>query len=155
MGLHQLLQGFQRCVARLPLHRLAPLFFPSSSFPPSHLPIYRSRPCVHTAIWYPTTGFGAPPEDQAAANKKAVENLDLFTSKFLCGPGKFIGGSATPTIADYVCATRFHMCGHAACKKTTGFELPAKIKIYVLDFLSACQSKDFLQAHDGFLSTKL
>ena len=110
---------------------------------------------ARAAIWYPTTGFGAPPEDQAAENKKACENLELFASKFLCGPGKFVGGAATPTIADYVCASRFHMCGHAACKKTTGFELPAKIKIYVMDFLTACPAKDFLQQHDGFLSSKM
>jgi len=108
-----------------------------------------------STIWYPTAGFGAPPDDQEAANKKSVENLELFASKFLSGPGKFVGGAATPTIADYVCATKFHMCGHAACKAKTGFELPAKIKIYVLDFMTACPSKDFLQAHDGFLSTKL
>ena len=106
-------------------------------------------------LWYPSTGFGSPPEDQAEANKKAVENLEIFVGKFLCGPGKFIGGAATPTIADYVCATRFHMCSHAAVKKLTGFEMPAKIKIYVLDFMSACKSKDFLKAHDGFLDSKL
>jgi len=109
-----------------------------------------------SAIWYPTSGFGTPPDDQAAANAKAVENLELFAKHFLCGPGKFVGGATTPTIADYVCATRFHMCGHAACKKVTGFELPPKIKIYVLDFLTALGPiKDFLKAHDGFLDSKL
>lgn len=108
-------------------------------------------------IWYPTTGFGPPPEDYAASNAKAVENLELFASHFLCGPGKFIGGAASPSIADYVCAVRFHQASHAACKKVTGFEPPAKIKIYVLDFLSSLPGdvKDFLKAHDGFLDTKL
>jgi len=106
-------------------------------------------------IWYPTAGFGPPPDDQPAANTKAVENLELFASTFLTGPGKFIGGSETPTIADYVLATRFHMCAHAAIKKTTGFELPATIKSYVVDFLAACPSKDFLQAHDGFFDSKM
>jgi len=105
-------------------------------------------------IWYPTAGFGSPPDDQAAANAKAVENLELFETKFLCGPGKFVGGSESPTIADYVCAARFHMCGHAACKKLTGFELPAKIAAYVEDFLAACPAREFLKAHDGFLDTK-
>lgn len=110
----------------------------------------------YSTIWYPTAGFGAPPDDQKAANAKALENLDLFEKKFLCGPGKFIGGSSKPSIADFVCATRFYMCSHAACKKVTGFELPAKIKIYVQDFISACPPfKGFLAAHDGFLSTKL
>ena len=48
------------------------------------------------------------------------------------------------------------MCGHAAVKKVTGFELPARIKVYVLDFLQAIgPAKDFLQQHDGFLSTKM
>lgn len=107
-----------------------------------------------STIWYPTSGFGSPPDDQAAANRKSVENLETFAAKFLTGPGKFIGGASTPSIADYVCASKFHMCGHASCKKKTGFELPAKIKIYVLDFLSACKSKDFLQQHDGFLASK-
>ena len=49
-----------------------------------------------------------------------------------------------------------HMCSHAACKKVTGFELPAKLKIYVMDFQTAVPNfKGFLAAHDGFLSTKL
>ena len=106
-------------------------------------------------IWYPTTGFGAPPEDQDEANKKALENLETFAAKFLCGPGKFIGGFSTPTIADYVCATRFHMCSHKAVNKVTGFEMPAKIKIYILDFMTTVKSKDFLKAHDGFMDSKL
>mmetsp|Transcript_999 Transcript_999/g.2585 ORF Transcript_999/g.2585 Transcript_999/m.2585 type:complete len:222 (+) Transcript_999:45-710(+) len=105
-------------------------------------------------IWYPSAGFGSAPDDQAGANAKAVENLELFATQFLCGPGKFVGGSETPTIADYVCAVRFHMCGHATVKKTTDFELPAKIQAYVDDFLTACPAKDCLQAHDGFLDSK-
>lgn len=36
----------------------------------------------------------------------------------------------------------------------TGFELPARIKIYVLDFLSATKSKSFLEQHDGFMASK-
>lgn len=38
-------------------------------------------------IWYPVTGFGPAPDDQAAENKKAVENLEIFTKHFLTGPG--------------------------------------------------------------------
>lgn len=106
-------------------------------------------------LWYPTTGFGAAPDDQAAANAKAIENLDLFAKVFL-PTGKFVGGSDTPNIADYVCAVRFHMVSHPAVKAKTGFELPARIKIYVQDFkLALGPTFDFLQAHDGFLSTKM
>ena len=47
------------------------------------------------------------------------------------------------------------MISHANVKKVTGFETPAKIKNYVLDFLSACKSKDFLKAHDGFMDSKM
>jgi len=105
-------------------------------------------------IWYPVTGFGPPPADQAEANKKAVENLELFEKQFLTGPGKFIGGASSPTVADYVVATKLHCINLPVIKAKTGFELPARSKIYVLDFLSQCKSKDFFQAHDGFLASK-
>ena len=39
-------------------------------------------------IWYPVTGFGPAPEDQAAENQKAKEDLELFVKTFLVGPGK-------------------------------------------------------------------
>lgn len=106
-------------------------------------------------IWYPVSGFGPAPEDQVAENQKAAENLDLFASHFLKGPGKFIGGFATPSIADYVCAVKFHCIGVPAVKAIAGFELPARIKIYVLDFMSACPNKDVLSVHDGFMASKL
>jgi len=105
-------------------------------------------------IWYPVTGFGPAPADQAAANKKACENLDVFSKKFLCGPGKFIGGEATPSIADYVCASKFHCVSVPVIKAKTGFELPARIKVYLLDFMSTCKSKSFLEQHDGFMASK-
>lgn len=105
-------------------------------------------------IWYPTTGFGPPPDDQTAANASALENLENFVKVFL-PTGKFIGGADEPSIADYVCAVRFHMCSHAAVKAKTGFELPARLKIYVQDFKLACPHFDFLGTHDGFLSTKM
>jgi len=108
-----------------------------------------------SCLWYPTTGFGAAPEDYAAEIKKTEENLAQFVTVFLTGPGAFIGGATKPTIADYVCAVRFHMVGHAAVKKTTGFELPARIVEYVGAFLAECPSKEFLKGHDGFLDTKL
>ena len=62
-------------------------------------------------IWYPVTGFGPAPEDPAEEAKKAVDNLELFAKQFLSGPGKFIGGATTPSIADYVCAVKFHCVG--------------------------------------------
>jgi len=108
-----------------------------------------------SSIWYPTSGFGKAPEDQAGENKKAEENLALFVQVFLTGPGAFIGGASKPSIADYVCAVRFHMVSHAAVKKATGFELPARIVQYVDAFLAATPSKAFLEAHDGFLDSKL
>jgi len=109
-----------------------------------------------STLWYPATGFGAAPPDQAEANKKSTENLNLFAGKFLCGPGKFIGGYDTPSIADYVCATRFHMVSHPTVKAVCGgFEPPARIKVYVLDFLSQCKAKSFLEQHDGFLASKM
>merc|ERR1712070_320164 len=106
-----------------------------------------------SSIWYPTAGFGSPPADQAAENAKAIANLDKFAAQFLCGPGKFIGGFASPSIADYLCAVKFHCINHPACKAKTGFELPAQLKIYTLDFLTQCSSasKEFLKQHDGFL----
>jgi len=109
----------------------------------------------YSQLWYPVSGFGPAPSDQSAANKAAVDNLEIFASKFLTGPGKFIGGFEKPSIADYVCATRFHCVGHKAIQTKLGFELPARIKTYVLDFLQASASKDFLQQHDGFFDTKL
>ena len=90
-----------------------------------------------------------------AENKKALENLDLFVSKFLCGPGKFIGGFDTPSIADYVCAVKLHCVNHPAIKAGVGFELPARVKAYVSDFLGACPSTAFLEGHDAFLKTKM
>ena len=36
----------------------------------------------------------------------------------------------------------------------TGFELPARCKIYVQDFMDACPSKGFFAAHDGFMASK-
>jgi len=108
-----------------------------------------------STIWYPVAGFGPPPEDQAAANAKAVENLETFVSVFLTGPGKFIGGFDTPSIADYVVATKLHCIGLPVLKAKVGFELPARLKIYVLDFISQCPSKDFLKEHDAFMSSKM
>ena len=36
-----------------------------------------------------------------------------------------------------------------------GFELPEKIQAYVADFMATCPSKAFLEAHDGFMASKL
>jgi len=105
-------------------------------------------------IWYPVTGFGPAPEDQAAENQKAKEDLELFVKTFLVGPGKFIGGATSPSIADYVVAVKLHCIGVPAIKSKAGFELPARCKIYVQDFLDACPSKAFLASHDGFLASK-
>ena len=106
-------------------------------------------------IWYPVSGFGPTPADQAAENQKANENLELFTSQFLCGPGKFIGGLDSPSIADYVCATKFHCLNNATIKAVVGYELPARVKAYVADFLEACPSRAFLEVHDGFFKSKM
>lgn len=105
-------------------------------------------------LWYPTAGFGLPPEDQAVANAKSLENLGIFASHFLAS-GKFIGGASTPSIADYICATKFHMCAHPAVKARSGFEMPARILQYTSDFLAACPARDFLKMHDGFLASKM
>lgn len=106
-------------------------------------------------IWYGSVGFGAPAEDQPKENAAAITNLELFESKFLCGPGPFIDGAATPTIADYVCAVKFHMLDHALIGAKTGFKLPASIKKYKDEFLSVCANKDFLKQHDGFCDSKM
>ena len=78
------------------------------------------------ALWYGVTGFGPPPEDQAAANVKALANLELFATQFLTGPGPFVGGAATPSIADYVCASKFHCVGDPTIKAKIGFEVCAR-----------------------------
>jgi len=106
-------------------------------------------------IWYPVTGFGPAPADQKAANEKALKNLETFAAKFLCGPGKFIGGMAEPSIADYICAIKFHCMAAPVIKAKLGFELPEGIQTYVADF--AATSPNFgtaVATHDGFMASK-
>ena len=71
-------------------------------------------------LWYPVAGFGPAPADQAAANKQALENLETFASVFLLGPGKFVGGFAEPSIADYLIAVKMHCIGVPAIKAKVG-----------------------------------
>mmetsp|Transcript_63394 Transcript_63394/g.127065 ORF Transcript_63394/g.127065 Transcript_63394/m.127065 type:complete len:217 (-) Transcript_63394:80-730(-) len=104
-------------------------------------------------IWYPTAGFGQPPEDQQAANKAATENLEKFAKHFLSST-KFVAGD-TPTIADYKCAVLFWYLDFPAIRETrAGFELPGRIKTYVKDFMDQCGSKDFLEKASGFMASK-
>jgi len=103
-------------------------------------------------IWYPTAGFGAPPEDQAKANAEALDNLEKFASKFLAS-SKFVAGDAV-TIADYKCAITFWYLDFPAVKNKTGFELPPRIKQYVADFMAVSTSHEFLETAKGFMASK-
>jgi len=103
-------------------------------------------------IWYPVAGFGKPPADQAEANKKALDNIDMFLKKFLAS-SKFVGGE-TLSIADYKIGTLFWYLNHPAIKKHTGFELTARAKQYVEDFVKATPSRDFLDAGKKFMDSK-
>jgi len=103
-------------------------------------------------IWYPTVGFGAPPDDQAAANAAATENLEKFAAKFLSS-SKFIAGDVV-SIADYKCAIQFWYCDFPVIKAKTGFEVPPRIKQYVADFMEVCQSQEFLEGAKGFMASK-
>jgi glutathione S-transferase len=72
-------------------------------------------------IWYGVAGFAPPPEDQAAENQKALENLALFSNKFLAKT-KFIAGDSL-SIADYKMVPMLYYLGHPAVKSQTGFTL--------------------------------
>jgi len=103
-------------------------------------------------IWYPVAGFGPPPEDQAAENAKAVENLNTFAGKFLVST-KFVGGE-TLTIADYKIAVWCWYLGQPVIKDKTGFELPERLKRYASEFMDNCPSKSFCDAGAAFLASK-
>lgn len=55
--------------------------------------------------------------------------------------------------AGAVCAALTRRPGLIALQ--VGFELPEKIQAYVADFMATCPSKAFLEAHDGFMASKL
>jgi glutathione S-transferase len=104
-------------------------------------------------IWYPVAGFGTAPEDQKAENDKAVQNLTTFANKFLTDR-KFVGGESL-SIADYKLGVWCWYLGHDVIKAKTGYENPPRITQYVNDFLAATSSKEFLDAADGFMKSKI
>eukprot|EP00928_Gymnodinium_smaydae_P048887 TRINITY_DN32749_c0_g1_i1.p1 TRINITY_DN32749_c0_g1~~TRINITY_DN32749_c0_g1_i1.p1 ORF type:complete len:253 (+),score=69.37 TRINITY_DN32749_c0_g1_i1:62-760(+) len=106
-------------------------------------------------IWYPVAGFAPAPEDQKKANEDAVANLKTFESKFLSGGKKFITGDRM-SIADYKLGCLLWYLDQPAIKKKTGFELPARFKMYVQDYKAALSpaSQEFLKAGEGFMQTK-
>uniref|UniRef100_A0A7S2J540 Glutathione S-transferase n=1 Tax=Alexandrium andersonii TaxID=327968 RepID=A0A7S2J540_9DINO len=107
----------------------------------------------YAGIWYPTVGFGSPPEDQKAVNDACTENLNKFAKLFLATT-KFVGGDS-PSIADYKCAVLFWYLDFPAIRQQrAGFELPERIKAYVKDFMDTCESKDFLSGGSGFMASK-
>lgn len=102
-------------------------------------------------IWYGVAGFGAPPADQKKANADALANLKKFEDKFLTK--KFIDGDSL-CIADYNIGVKLWYLDHPTIKAKTGFELPARSKQYVKDFLAATKAGSFLDAADGFMKSK-
>mmetsp|Transcript_19053 Transcript_19053/g.51806 ORF Transcript_19053/g.51806 Transcript_19053/m.51806 type:complete len:219 (-) Transcript_19053:97-753(-) len=108
----------------------------------------------YQGIWYPTAGFGPPPEDQKTMNQAATENLDMFAKTFLAS-GKFVGGGDSPSIADYKLAVLFWYLDFPAIKQTRdGFDTPERIKNYVKDFMEKCESKEFLHDAENFIKSK-
>lgn len=89
---------------------------------------------VKTCI-YPVLGYAGPPDDQAAAGKKCVENLESFGKVFL--KEKFIGGSVL-SIADYKVAPFFFCYEHEAIKAKSQVEIPKRIAQFNKDFKSSC-----------------
>eukprot|EP00418_Pyrodinium_bahamense_P091385 CAMPEP_0179042142 /NCGR_PEP_ID=MMETSP0796-20121207/16515_1 /TAXON_ID=73915 /ORGANISM="Pyrodinium bahamense, Strain pbaha01" /LENGTH=230 /DNA_ID=CAMNT_0020738519 /DNA_START=81 /DNA_END=776 /DNA_ORIENTATION=+ len=106
-------------------------------------------------IWYPVAGFGPPPEDQGAANQKAVENLDTFAKKFLPEGKKFIGGSIL-SIADYKIGTLIWYIDHPTIDKKLGYKNPERLSQYAKDWYAALsdESKKFLEGGKGFMDSK-
>lgn len=111
-------------------------------------------PESYKGIWYPVAGFAAPPTDQNACNKAALEKLDTFAKKFLVG--KFIGGNSL-SIADYKFGPLVWYMSHKAIQAKSKWTNPPRIEKYVNDWKEALspESTEFLKAGWGFMDTKL
>ena len=72
--------------------------------------------------------------------KKAVADyLAQVTevARHLVGDGPFVGGSGSPTIADYKAVPFFFAAMQPACQKTIGLAMPPKVTAYVDAFCAA------------------
>jgi len=85
-------------------------------------------------VWYPVLGYCGPPEDQAEANKAALEKLALYKEKFL--KKTFVGGDK-PNIADYCIAPFLVALTPPGLKTKLGFECPEWVPKYCEAFKAA------------------
>lgn len=107
----------------------------------------------YEGIWYPTAGFLPAPADQKAVNAAAIENMGKFEKLFLAKT-KFVAGDV-PSIADYKIAVLFwYLDFEAIREQRDGFELPARIKTYVKDFMDSSKSQEFLAGATDFMADR-
>jgi glutathione S-transferase len=92
-------------------------------------------------------GFVPPPEDQAAANKKFTEQLDLWTGHFL--KGKFVCGDKL-SIADFFAVPYLFAQMQPAVFKLINWKPNDRAMQYVTDFCAAVKSSEILKSAGGY-----
>ena len=134
------------------------LTYMPSAYPPTNLlsapgstsPWTRSPTCTSSIeTVYVTFGYSGPPADQKKAVADYLAPCDKWLGTFV-GDGPFVGGSGSPTIADYKAVPFFFAAMQPACKKTIGLAMPPKVTAYVDAFCAAVKSSGFMSSAGGY-----
>lgn len=103
----------------------------------------------HRETVYVTFGYSGPPADQKKAVADYLAQCDKWLGTFV-GDGPFVGGSGSPTIADYKAVPFFFAAMQPACQKTIGLAMPPKVTAYVDAFCAAVKSSGFMSSAGGY-----
>jgi len=101
----------------------------------------------HVKVVYPVMGFGPPPEDQAAANKKLAEETATWFKDHV--QGKFVMGNQL-SIADFKAIPFLFSQVQPNVKRNSGFTAAARVAKYCEDFCSAVKASGFLKSGGGY-----
>jgi len=103
-------------------------------------------------VVYPVMGFGAPPEDQEAENKKYKDAMDTWAGHFL--KGKFVCGDQL-TAADFQAVPFLFAAIQPVVEAKTKFVASDRIKKYCEDFCAAVPASKMLKEAGGYSIAEL